>query len=162
MGRCTEIGERPEAIDGEWGQWEAWSPCSRTCGAGVSLSQRHCDNPMPAGGGRYCIGERKRYKMCNTQPCPENSPSFRAVQCSAYDDVPYKEELHTWLPVATPMTPCQLHCKPDGKFFSVMLSDTVADGTECNPGTRDVCINGKCRVSSLFIKVYYSLLTKCF
>ncbi|CAL1290601.1 unnamed protein product [Larinioides sclopetarius] len=116
MGRCTEIGERPEAIDGEWGQWEAWSPCSRTCGAGVSLSQRHCDNPI-----------------------------FRAVQCSTYDDVPYKEELHTWLPVATPMTPCQLHCKPDGKFFSVMLSDTVADGTECNPGTRDVCINGKCR-----------------
>ncbi|GIY93851.1 hypothetical protein CEXT_531631 [Caerostris extrusa] len=45
MGRCTEIGERPEAIDGEWGQWEPWSPCSRTCGAGVSLSQRHCDNP---------------------------------------------------------------------------------------------------------------------
>ncbi|KAG8200338.1 hypothetical protein JTE90_028520 [Oedothorax gibbosus] len=145
MGRCTEIGERPEAIDGEWGQWEPWSPCSRTCGAGVTLSQRHCDNPMPAGGGRYCIGERKRYKMCNTEVCPENSPSFRSVQCSAYDDVPYKEELHTWLPVATPMTPCQLHCKPDGKFYSVMLSDTVADGTECNPGTRDVCINGKCR-----------------
>ncbi|XP_054711057.1 A disintegrin and metalloproteinase with thrombospondin motifs 7-like [Uloborus diversus] len=145
MGRCTEIGEHPEAIDGEWGQWGPWSPCSRTCGAGVTLSQRHCDNPMPAGGGRYCIGERKRYKICNAEACQESAPSFRSSQCSTYDSVPYKEELHRWLPVATPMTPCQLHCKPEGKFFSVMLSDTVADGTECNPGTRDVCINGKCR-----------------
>ncbi|GBM48893.1 A disintegrin and metalloproteinase with thrombospondin motifs 7, partial [Araneus ventricosus] len=101
---------------------------------------------------KRCSDHTKRVILCTfeyvgsgPEPCPENSPSFRAVQCSAYDDVPYKEELHTWLPVATPMTPCQLHCKPDGKFFSVMLSDTVADGTECNPGTRDVCINGKCR-----------------
>lgn len=38
----------------------------------------------------------------NFQNCPENSPSFRSAQCSTYDDVPYKEELHTWLPVATP------------------------------------------------------------
>lgn len=43
-------------------------------------------------------------------------------------------------------TPCQLHCKPDGEFMTVMLDDTVEDGTPCNPGTRDMCINGKCRV----------------
>lgn len=42
--------------------------------------------------------------------------------------------------------PCQLHCKPEGQFFSVMLSDSVVDGTPCNPGTRDMCINGVCRV----------------
>ena len=30
-----------------------------------------------------------------------------------------------------------------------MLRDTVVDGTPCQPGSRDVCINGKCRVSIL-------------
>lgn len=145
MGKCSEIGERAQAIDGEWGPWTPWSKCSRSCGAGVMVSERHCENPMPATGGRYCIGVRKRYRICNTEPCSELAPSFRAEQCSNFDDVPYKEELHTWVPVSTPMTPCQLHCKPEGKFFSVMLSDTVADGTRCNPGTRDICINGKCR-----------------
>lgn len=44
-------------------------------------------------------------------------------------------------------TPCQLHCKPDGKFFSLMLKESVTDGTPCSPGARDVCINGKCRVT---------------
>lgn len=145
MGKCTVIGEKPETINGEWGSWSPWSKCSRTCGAGVMHSERHCDNPMPGNGGQYCIGERKRYRICNTENCPENSISFRAVQCSEFDDIPYKEQMYTWLPVSTPLTPCQLHCKPKGKFFSVMLSDTAKDGTPCNPGTNDMCINGKCR-----------------
>lgn len=145
LGKCTEMGERPEAIDGEWGPWSPWSECSRSCGAGVMFSERHCDNPSPAYGGRYCIGERKRYKMCSTEPCPEDSASFRAVQCSKFNNVPYSGELFNWSPVSTPATPCQLHCKPDGKFFSVMLQESVVDGTPCSPGSRDVCINGKCR-----------------
>ncbi|XP_023217439.1 A disintegrin and metalloproteinase with thrombospondin motifs 7-like [Centruroides sculpturatus] len=145
MGKCTVIGERLETINGEWGSWSPWSECSRSCGAGVMHSERHCDNPMPGNGGQYCIGERKRYRICQTEPCPENSPSFRSVQCSEFDNIPYKEQLYTWLPVSTPLTPCQLHCKPKGKFFSVMLSDTAKDGTPCNPGTNDMCINGKCR-----------------
>ena len=44
-------------------------------------------------------------------------------------------------------TPCQLHCKPKEKFFSVMLKDTVIDGTPCTPGTKNMCISGKCMVS---------------
>ena len=43
--------------------------------------------------------------------------------------------------------PCQLHSKPEGQFFSVMLSDSVVDETPCNPTTRDMCINGVCRVT---------------
>lgn len=145
MGQCTLVGERPEAIDGEWGPWSEWSSCTRTCGAGITMGERRCDNPPPANGGRYCIGDRKRYKLCNTQACPEGVSSFRSVQCAKHNNIPYKDELLSWLPVSTPVTPCQLHCKPEGKFFSVMMSDSVIDGTPCNPGTRDVCINGKCR-----------------
>ena len=51
--------------------------------------------------------------------------------------------------------PCQLHCKPQGHFFSVMLSDSVIDGTPCNPGTRDMCINGVCRVNTQFTWPWY-------
>lgn len=43
-------------------------------------------------------------------------------------------------------TPCQLHCKPENKFFSVMMKDIVADGTRCLAGTRNMCISGRCRV----------------
>ncbi|XP_022672218.1 A disintegrin and metalloproteinase with thrombospondin motifs 7-like isoform X5 [Varroa destructor] len=145
LGNCTEMGDRPEAIDGEWGSWSAWGECSRTCGGGVIHAERHCDNPAPAHGGRYCIGERKRYRMCNTEECPEGTPSFRAEQCASFNNLPYKGELFNWSPVSIPAAPCQLHCKPDGKFFSVMLRDTVIDGTPCLPGSRDVCINGRCR-----------------
>ncbi|XP_064474281.1 A disintegrin and metalloproteinase with thrombospondin motifs 7-like isoform X2 [Ornithodoros turicata] len=146
LGNCTEIGDRPAAIDGGWGPWSPWSTCTRSCGGGVAFSERHCDNPMPSNGGRYCIGERKRYKLCNTeQACPEGSPSFRAVQCSNFNNIPHKGELFNWSPVSSSATPCQLHCKPDGKFFSVMLQESVVDGTPCSPGSRDVCINGKCK-----------------
>ena len=45
-------------------------------------------------------------------------------------------------------TPCQLHCKPKNRYFSVMLKDMVIDGTPCRPGRRDMCISGKCVVST--------------
>ena len=51
-------------------------------------------------------------------------------------------------------TPCQLHCKPKEKFFSVMLKDTVIDGTPCTPGTKNMCISGKCMVSYVHCKLY--------
>ena len=44
-------------------------------------------------------------------------------------------------------TPCQLHCKPVKRFFSVMLKDMVVDGTPCRSSGRDMCISGRCRVS---------------
>lgn len=62
---CVQIGERPEAINGGWGEWGEWSTCSRTCGGGVSISSRDCNNPIPQHKGSYCIGERKKIKTCN-------------------------------------------------------------------------------------------------
>ena len=59
-GECV-LQESLEKIDGGWGKWSEWSECSRSCGGGVSIQQRECDNPLPANGGSFCIGERKRY-----------------------------------------------------------------------------------------------------
>lgn len=145
MGRCVTMGERPAAINGEWGSWSSWSQCTRSCGAGTQMAERHCDNPAPANGGRYCTGDRKRYRICNTEDCPENGVSFRAQQCSKFNSVPYKGANHTWQPVMQHHAPCELQCKPDNEFYSVKLEEIVADGTPCKLGTRDMCINGMCK-----------------
>lgn len=49
--------------------------------------------------GKYCVGERKRFRLCSLQACPTGRPSFRQVQCSHFDAMLYKGQLHTWVPV---------------------------------------------------------------
>ncbi|KAF2347195.1 Thrombospondin type-1 (TSP1) repeat [Trinorchestia longiramus] len=94
------MGERPAAIAGNWGAWSSWSECSRSCGAGVATAERRCDNPEPRNGGAYCTGQRKRFRICNTNDCPTDTPSLRAVQCSSFDHKPFKGVLDpTWSPV---------------------------------------------------------------
>ncbi|PVD19867.1 hypothetical protein C0Q70_20360 [Pomacea canaliculata] len=144
-GNCVEIGDRPHAINGEWGEWAEWTSCSRTCGAGVSHSERHCNHPPPSNGGKYCIGERKRYRICNTDECPDDGLSFRHAQCLEFNEIPYKGNKYDWIPVHTPDTPCQLHCKPKDMFFSVLMKDIATDGTSCVSGSRHMCISGRCR-----------------
>ncbi|XP_074650847.1 A disintegrin and metalloproteinase with thrombospondin motifs 6-like [Tubulanus polymorphus] len=144
-GGCSLMGERPQAIDGEWSEWSEWTPCTRTCGGGVKFAERHCNNPPPSSGGKYCLGERKRFKLCNIEACDEKDVSFRFQQCQEFNTIPYKGSLFSWTPVSSPATPCQLHCKPTSRFFSVMLKDIVIDGTPCRPGNRDMCISGKCK-----------------
>ncbi|XP_012218782.1 A disintegrin and metalloproteinase with thrombospondin motifs 7 isoform X4 [Linepithema humile] len=142
---CVPIVDRPRHIDGGWGEWGSWSECSRTCGAGVSIVERKCDHPEPAHGGKFCIGERRRYKICNTQPCPEGAPSFRALQCSDYDGTEYKGKNYTWLPYFDQTEPCELYCTDTEESVIVPWGEAALDGTPCNVGTRDMCIAGICR-----------------
>ncbi|EMP27287.1 A disintegrin and metalloproteinase with thrombospondin motifs 12, partial [Chelonia mydas] len=144
---CIRVGKNPEMINGGWGTWSSWSHCTRTCGAGVQSAERHCNNPEPQFGGKYCTGERKRYRMCNIVPCRQDTPTFRQMQCSEFDTVPYKNEFYQWIPVYNTANPCELHCRPvDGQFSEKML-DAVSDGTPCFEGRniRDICINGMCK-----------------
>ncbi|XP_053557160.1 A disintegrin and metalloproteinase with thrombospondin motifs 12 [Bombina bombina] len=146
-GKCINVGKQPETINGRWGAWTPWSHCTRTCGAGVQSAERKCNNPEPKFGGRYCTGERKRYRICKTTPCTKNHQSFRHMQCSEFDTVPYNNELHQWIPIYNTANPCELHCKPiEGKFAEKLL-DAVIDGTPCFEGnnSKDVCINGMCK-----------------
>ncbi|XP_040833590.1 A disintegrin and metalloproteinase with thrombospondin motifs 12 [Ochotona curzoniae] len=147
-GKCITVGKKPESIPGGWGRWSSWSHCSRTCGAGVQSSERLCNNPEPKFGGKYCTGERKRYRLCNVHPCAQEGPTFRQMQCSEFDTVPYKNELYHWYPVFNSEHPCELYCRPiDGQFSEKML-DAVIDGTPCFEGgnSRNVCINGICKM----------------
>ncbi|XP_057889086.1 A disintegrin and metalloproteinase with thrombospondin motifs 7 [Melospiza georgiana] len=146
-GECVPVGFRPEPIDGGWSSWSAWASCSRSCGAGVQSAERHCSQPTPKYGGRYCLGERKRFRICNVRRCPPDGPSFRQVQCSQFNPMPYKGKLYKWTPVPNNMNPCELHCRPEHEYFAEKLRDAVVDGTPCydSDASRDVCINGICK-----------------
>ncbi|XP_067377923.1 A disintegrin and metalloproteinase with thrombospondin motifs 12 isoform X2 [Channa argus] len=145
-GLCVVVGKLPETVNGGWGHWSTWSHCSRTCGIGVQSADRECNNPKPEFGGKYCTGERKRYRTCNTKPCQVTKPTFREMLCSEFDTVPYHNELYEWTPVANPLNPCELHCRPVSERFSEKMLDAVTDGTPCFMNeSRSVCINGVCK-----------------
>ncbi|XP_062874431.1 A disintegrin and metalloproteinase with thrombospondin motifs 12 [Trichomycterus rosablanca] len=145
-GECVLVGKLPETKNGGWGQWSTWSHCSRTCGSGVQSAERECDQPKPAFGGRYCTGERRRYRICNTAPCAKQLPSFREMQCSEFDTVPYHNQLYRWIPVSNNARPCELQCKPEEENFSERMLEAVTDGTPCfSNSSSSVCINGVCK-----------------
>ncbi|XP_036391450.1 A disintegrin and metalloproteinase with thrombospondin motifs 7 [Megalops cyprinoides] len=146
-GECLPAGYRPERVDGGWAPWGEWSACSRTCSIGVQNAERDCSNPVPKNGGKYCLGERRRYRICKNAPCPTNLPSFRHIQCSHFDTMPYKGKFYKWVQVNNRVNPCELHCRPLNEYFSEKMRDAVIDGTQCYEGTssRDVCINGICK-----------------
>ncbi|ETE68566.1 A disintegrin and metalloproteinase with thrombospondin motifs 12, partial [Ophiophagus hannah] len=146
-GECITVGKSPEAINGAWGSWSPWSHCTRTCGAGVQAAERHCNNPEPQFGGKYCTGERKHYRMCNVKGCQKSTPNFREMQCSEFDTVAYKNEFYQWIPIYNTANPCELQCQPTNQHFSEKMLDAVIDGTPCFEGNsyRDVCINGMCK-----------------
>uniref|UniRef100_H3B1V3 ADAM metallopeptidase with thrombospondin type 1 motif 7 n=1 Tax=Latimeria chalumnae TaxID=7897 RepID=H3B1V3_LATCH len=146
-GECVPVGYRPDRVNGGWGSWSSWSACTRTCGAGVQKAERQCDNPRPKYGGKFCLGERTRFRICDIKPCPSDKLTFRHIQCSQFDTMPYKGKLYEWVPVPSTINPCELHCRPLEEYFSEKLLDAVIDGTPCYEGTtiRDICINGICK-----------------
>uniref|UniRef100_A0A3P9JS75 Complement factor properdin n=1 Tax=Oryzias latipes TaxID=8090 RepID=A0A3P9JS75_ORYLA len=64
---CSELPNCP--VNGNWGEWAQPGPCSVTCGEGLQLSMRKCDNPSPKYGGEYCKGTSSRTSVCQS-PCP--------------------------------------------------------------------------------------------
>ncbi|KAH8420533.1 hypothetical protein KR009_011265 [Drosophila setifemur] len=143
-GKCVRR-EELAAVNGGWGEWSEWSDCSRSCGGGVSIQQRECDSPVPANGGVFCIGERKRYKVCRKRPCPEHEPSFRAQQCAKFDNVSYQGATYKWLPFFDKNNPCRLFCSDVDDTIIANWGATVLDGTPCTLGTNNMCIDGICK-----------------
>ena len=59
-----------QRLDGSWGEWLRWSPCSMTCGGGSRSRRRYCDDPVPENDGSPCDGEYEKTQVCNNWPCP--------------------------------------------------------------------------------------------
>ncbi|XP_039261164.2 A disintegrin and metalloproteinase with thrombospondin motifs 6-like isoform X1 [Styela clava] len=146
QGQCVQFGQRPNSVDGGWGTWSPWSDCSRTCGGGVSSSFRHCDSPAPEHGGKYCIGQRRRYRSCNAELCKATKLTFREEQCAQFDSEPFRGKYYNWKPFVggQNVNPCALNCLAQGYSFYTERASAVVDGTRCFPDSPDMCINGEC------------------
>ncbi|XP_004865486.1 A disintegrin and metalloproteinase with thrombospondin motifs 10 isoform X2 [Heterocephalus glaber] len=143
---CVPFGSRPEGVDGSWGPWTPWGDCSRTCGGGVSSSSRHCDSPRPTIGGKYCLGERRRHRSCNTEDCLPGSQDFREMQCSEFNSVPFRGKFYSWKAYrGGGVKACSLTCLAEGFNFYTERAAAVVDGTPCRPDTVDICVSGECK-----------------
>ncbi|KFV18773.1 ADAMTS-like 2, partial [Tauraco erythrolophus] len=136
-----------------WGEWSSWSTCSRSCGGGVMSRERHCLRqrlPMPQGtNSTMCIGQAKHYQLCQQQPCPANTASFKQQQCSSFNAKAFGKRYYHWMPLypddytSISNKPCDLQCTTQSGERQLMAR--AQDGTSCKDRTyQGVCINGKC------------------
>ncbi|POI32695.1 hypothetical protein CIB84_003553, partial [Bambusicola thoracicus] len=146
-GQCVKYGDHgPKPVNGHWSAWSEWSQCTRTCGGGVTYQERHCNNPKPQYGGKFCQGSSRIYELCNNQPCPASSLDFRAQQCAEYNSKPFRGWYYKWKPYTKVEEEdrCKLYCTAEDFDFFFAMSSKVKDGTLCSPNKYDVCIDGIC------------------
>ncbi|VEN49794.1 unnamed protein product [Callosobruchus maculatus] len=154
-GNCTRT-DSLIPINGGWGEWTGWGSCSRTCGGGITVSERFCDSPKPMNGGSYCTGPNKKYESCNTHDCDPNAPDFRDVQCAEFNGNPQKllgsNSSTTYIRWSAdfskegPEDECKLFCKTEDRSLgSHSLKAKVIDGTKCGPTGYGICVNGVCK-----------------
>uniref|UniRef100_A0A8C5VK50 ADAM metallopeptidase with thrombospondin type 1 motif 12 n=1 Tax=Microcebus murinus TaxID=30608 RepID=A0A8C5VK50_MICMU len=98
-GKCITVGEAPRASLEAGAAGHPGPTCPGPAAQEPASAERLCNNPEPKFGGKYCTGERKRYRLCNVHPCRSDTPTFRQMQCSEFDTVPYKNEFYRWFPV---------------------------------------------------------------
>lgn len=55
---------------------------------------------------------------------------------------------------------CELNCIPKGENFYYRHKEAVVDGTTCEPGKRDICVEGVCQVSHLVVSFVYQRVCK--
>lgn len=156
QGRCR-AKRKLSPVHGQWGKWNSYHKCSRPCGGGIEYATRECNNPTPAYNGDYCIGQRKRYRSCNTHTCKNRTRSFREEQCSVFNgqhlDIPDFPENPNWVPKDSGLSmedSCKLFCEIKGSGIFYQLKSKVIDGTKCRKGSNDICVDGKCRVSTYY------------
>ncbi|NWS84558.1 PPN protein, partial [Toxostoma redivivum] len=137
-------GRRMKRQVGVWGSWSEWSKCSRSCGGGVSFRQRRCYSQRTEGPSS-CVGPTRSYRSCNVQNCPEGSRDFRAEQCAEFDGTEFQGKKYKWLPYYGAPNKCELNCIPKGENFYYRHKEAVVDGTTCEPGKRDICVEGVCQ-----------------
>ncbi|KAF6326872.1 ADAM metallopeptidase with thrombospondin type 1 motif 13 [Rhinolophus ferrumequinum] len=160
-GHCRSLAELTpmEAVHGHWSGWGPPSPCSRSCGGGVVIRRRQCNNPRPAFGGRACVGNDLQAEMCNTQACEKTQLEFMSEQCAQTDGEPLhlspgNSSFYQWgaaVPYSQGDPLCRHMCWAIGESFIVRRGDRFLDGTRCVPsgpqeeGTLSLCVSGSCR-----------------
>uniref|UniRef100_A0A8C6ILI5 Uncharacterized protein n=1 Tax=Melopsittacus undulatus TaxID=13146 RepID=A0A8C6ILI5_MELUD len=160
-GQCSSLEElNPTAVvHGQWSGWSPFSSCSRSCGGGVVIRQRFCNNPRPAFGGQECRGASIQVEMCNTQACLMTQQDFMAEQCAATNLKPLHlaveaPSFYTWTSAvgfAKGDMLCKHMCRAVENEFMVSRGDGFIDGTRCEQDDSkdhwafNLCIMGSCR-----------------
>lgn len=57
-------------VNGGWGEWSEWTPCTQSCDGGTTSRNRTCDSPEPSDDGEECQGAGVEMKVCNDHQCP--------------------------------------------------------------------------------------------
>ncbi|XP_023199385.1 A disintegrin and metalloproteinase with thrombospondin motifs 13 isoform X2 [Xiphophorus maculatus] len=161
-GRCVSPDDFGVSVvvNGSWSSWSGFSSCSRTCGGGVMLRTRECNNPRPAFGGNDCDGPDIEAELCNQLPCEQTQLDFVAEQCSQTDPqplylLPNTASFYKWIPAIDFVKgdeQCRYMCQSDGERFIVSRGSYFADGTRCKSdistpyGATAACLQGRCQV----------------
>uniref|UniRef100_A0A3B4VK75 ADAM metallopeptidase with thrombospondin type 1 motif, 13 n=1 Tax=Seriola dumerili TaxID=41447 RepID=A0A3B4VK75_SERDU len=161
-GRCVSPEDLSSSmvVHGSWSSWSEFSPCSRTCGGGVTRRTRQCNNPRPAFGGNECQGPDIDAELCHQQPCERTQLDFMAEQCSQTDLqplylLPNTVSFYTWIPAvgfAQGDEQCRYMCQSHGENFIVSRGSQFVDGTRCESdspppfGSTAACLRGKCQL----------------
>ncbi|KAJ8015299.1 hypothetical protein DPEC_G00024690 [Dallia pectoralis] len=147
-GHCIWLTQDMIKQDGGWGVWSPFGSCSRTCGGGVQFRNRKCDNPMPANGGRTCLGSNQQFQLCNGQECEELYSDYREEQCRSLEpEFKFDSRMHHWLPFehTEPKQRCHLHCQSKETRVKTNMKQLVQDGTHCSyKDPYSVCVRGEC------------------
>ncbi|THD28205.1 Thrombospondin-2 [Fasciola hepatica] len=81
-------------VNGAWGEWGPFGPCSATCGFGTRSRMRLCNRPSPQGNGLFCQGIDTQKVPCEgSVPCPQQGE---------------------WCPWSTVIRHCSHECGPLG------------------------------------------------
>lgn len=100
---------------GEWTLWGSWSPCSSSCGRGLSVRSRRCIR-FPRE--ELCWGNTHEYRLCQLPDCPPGAVLFRDLQCSLYNGHPVlgPQKTYQWVPfygeleeICHDLTPTEAH-----------------------------------------------------
>ncbi|XP_040268392.1 ADAMTS-like protein 4 isoform X1 [Bufo bufo] len=94
----------------------------------------------------HCAGPKKQYKSCTQEPCPPGQPDARTLQCSTFNNQEFMGRLYQWeaFTEVSGNQRCALNCRPIGYRFYVRHTEKVQDGTPCEAGSVDVCVDGQC------------------
>lgn len=107
--------------------------CSRSCGGGIQSSTRECDSPLPANAGKYCVGNRIKYRSCNVHDCELKNVDFREEQCADLNNnnfgIQGLQSSISWIPKygVHSTDECKLFCRIENSTNYFLLREKVIE-----------------------------------
>nr|XP_054758834.1 A disintegrin and metalloproteinase with thrombospondin motifs 16-like [Lytechinus pictus] len=157
-GKCVAVSDGlPGPVDGGWSEWERhFSECSRSCGTGIRVRKRKCNNPTPVYGGLACQGEGRDVQLCNMMSCHNVTlDDYKNEQCAATNGLQFNNQYYTWRAFLSSLLKgnnvCKLQCISNANFYALREPGMYADGTLCwhheigDQRLTKACVDGICK-----------------